>query len=258
MNMQHASSYDPTFYQRLNSGSLFSARATLKRVWQYFQPQTVVDVGCGSGTWLLAASELGVRDIQGFEGSWVKKDMTVVPFEKIKIVDLSKPLPETGCHDLAISMEVAEHLPPSRAESFIQELTGLSKFILFSAAVPGQQGVAHLNEQWPGYWAKLFAKHGYLALDFVRPAIWTVGEVDWWYAQNAIVYIEEKYFSALESRAELAAYRVDEPLPLVHPKSMARYVAPGMRQVLFELLPGSLSRAFSRRWRTSGGTGATN
>ena len=63
--------------------------------------------------------------------------------------------------DLAVSLEVAEHPSEKRAPSFIDDLCTASSCVLFGAAIPGQEGVGHLNEKWPSYWTKLFEKRGY-------------------------------------------------------------------------------------------------
>jgi hypothetical protein len=60
--------------------------------------------------------------------------------------------------DLAICLEVAEHLPPEAAEGFIDSLTRLAPVVLFSAAITFQVGNQHLNGQWPDYWATLFRR----------------------------------------------------------------------------------------------------
>ena len=70
-------------------------------------------------------------------------------------------------------LEVAEHIPPECADIFVESLTwGLAPVIMFSAAVPGQGGTLHLNEQWPAYWASKFAQHGYVLIDCLRPQLW--------------------------------------------------------------------------------------
>src|SRR4029077_8076010 len=90
--------------------------------------------------------------------------------------------------DLAISVEVAEHLPFFRAETFVADLVRLSDLILFSAALPFQGGTDHINEQWLEFWAILFRQHGYVSCDFLRQRIWANPEVEFWYAQNIVVF----------------------------------------------------------------------
>src|SRR5271165_3642324 len=85
--------------------------------------------------------------------------------------------------DLAISLEVAEHLDSKYASSFVAALLKSSPVVCFSAAIPFQDGVNHVNEQWPDYWARLFASHDYLAIDCIREKIWDNEKVELWYAQ---------------------------------------------------------------------------
>ena len=98
---------------------------------------------------------------------------------------LSKPF------ELAQSLEVAEHLDHIFAANFVQLLTSLADVVLFSAAIPYQGGVCHINEQPPAYWAELFAKQGYVCLDFLRPSIWSDESVLWWYRQNLLVFVHK-------------------------------------------------------------------
>jgi hypothetical protein len=90
--------------------------------------------------------------------------------------------------DLAISVEVAEHLPPSHSGRFVKELVALAPVVLFSAAIPLQGGVDHQNERWQSYWQGLFEREGYRALDVIRPRVWDDPEVTPFYAQNALLY----------------------------------------------------------------------
>ncbi len=95
-------------------------------------------------------------------------------------------------YDLVESLEVAEHLSPSRADSFVEELTKLGDVILFSAAITGQGGVNHINEQMPSYWAKKFLRLGYVGIDCIRPQIWNNKQVEVWYRQNIFIYANSK------------------------------------------------------------------
>jgi hypothetical protein len=89
--------------------------------------------------------------------------------------------------DLAVCLEVAEHLPPERAASFIAELCHLAPVVLFSAAIPGQGGHHHLNEQPIGYWNHQFNTHGYECSGALRWAVWDNPDVENWYRQNLLV-----------------------------------------------------------------------
>ena len=78
-------------------------------------------------------------------------DVTVLKF------DLERDnLKDTRTFDVAISMEVAEHLPEKIADRYVDLLTGLSNIIVFTAAYPGQGGDDHVNEQPALYWISKF------------------------------------------------------------------------------------------------------
>jgi SAM-dependent methyltransferase len=183
-----ATSYSKAFYAWQRAGSRRSARAALPIVFDAIRPDAVIDVGCGVGTWLSVARELGARRTTGIEGEWVNALAPTYPGLEIRTADLEQPIRLVDTFDLAICVEVAEHLTPGRAESFVADLCTLAPNVLFSAAVPGQGGNNHLNEQWQSFWADLFAAHDYGPRDIVRPALWGLGAVEYWYRQNAILY----------------------------------------------------------------------
>src|SRR5690606_16087480 len=119
-------------------------------VFKEVRPKSVVDVGCGLGTFLRAFKDLGVKDVYGLDGPWVRRDLLYKYIEEgeFEEADLEKPIEVTRRFDLAISLEVAEHLSEARADGFVADLGKLSDNILFSAAIPGQGGDHHINEQW--------------------------------------------------------------------------------------------------------------
>lgn len=180
-------SYSKVFYAWQRVGSHNSARRILPIVFEAVHPKTVVDVGCGVGTWLDVARSLGASTV-GYEGEWVKALPPTYPGLEIHAADLEQRLETGKTYDLAVSMEVAEHLTPGRAASFVADLVALAPHVLFSAAVPGQGGNNHINEQWQSYWADLFAAHGYGPRDIVRPKVARNTGVAYWYRQNTVLY----------------------------------------------------------------------
>ena len=223
--------YNPKFYREL-AFAQESAREILPLVLNALRPASIIDIGCGTGNWLAIAHELGVRDILGVDGSWVKAQLAIPP-EKFIEHDLSAPLKLDRRFDLALSLEVAEHLPASAAEIFVQSLCDAADIIIFSAAIPGQGGRRHVNEQWPAYWAELFADLGYQCYDFLRPKIWNNPRVTCHYAQNSMI------FARAGSRDSFG--EPTTPLPLVHPvlwsSQVARMKNPGK---LLESLPKAI------------------
>lgn len=188
-------SYSVKFFNDHQQGSYQSAKIILPLVFKLIKPQSVVDVGCGNGTWLKAAMELGIKDILGLDGYITNPSLLQIPPKCFIKHDLINPLQIKKKFDLAISLEVAEHLPVNNAAKFIDLLTSLSPIVLFSAAIPHQGGTHHLNEQWPGYWQKLFVQKNYAPVDFIRNLVWNNEKVEWWYAQNTILYIRVDFLN---------------------------------------------------------------
>jgi SAM-dependent methyltransferase len=180
--------YDNTFYAGQADGSARSAREVVRIVLEHFAVGSVVDVGCGVGTWLAAFAECGVSDQLGIDGPYVEPGLLRIPPELFMAADLTAPLSVTRRFDLACSLEVAEHLPESAGPNFVAGLVALAPVVLFSAAIPRQGGTAHVNERWQSYWADLFASHGYVALDLVRPWVFGNPDVEFWYQQNILVF----------------------------------------------------------------------
>jgi SAM-dependent methyltransferase len=230
--------YNPKFYRELASAQE-SAREILPLVLDIVKPGSVIDIGCGTGNWLAIAQELGAGEILGVDGPWVRAQLAI-PAAKFIEHDLSTPLKLDRRFDLALSLEVAEHLPASAARGFVQGLCDAADVVLFSAAIPGQGGRRHVNEQWPAYWGELFADCGYQCYDFLRPRIWNNPRVTWHYAQNSII------FARVGSRHPFG--EPTTPLPLVHPvlwsSQVARMRNPGK---LLESLPKAILRSIRPR-----------
>lgn len=217
--------YDVDFYRALNSVRLRSAEGTVPRLLELLQPRSCVDVGCGEGVWLSVVHSLNPHvQILGVDGSHVRPDRLMIPTEDFRALDIGNPqdlLRLTGPFDLALCLEVAEHLPSSSAVSLVESLTRLGRVVAFSAAVPGQGGRHHVNEQWPAYWAKLFSACGYLSVDLVRPVIWNDPDIGYWYRQNLVLYAPEDVLPELESRADELWGRLP-PLGAIHPESRSQ------------------------------------
>lgn len=239
--------YDRKFYEDYRAHSLASARAVLTTLYGSVQPGSVVDLGCGIGTWLAAAKDLGSSEILGVDGDHVDRDQLLIPPERFLPADLSRPADlgkDARRYDLAMSLEVAEHLPESSAASFVEALTRFSDLVLFSAAIPHQGGTGHINEQWPSYWGAAFARQGYRMIDLIRPSHWQDPQVAYYYAQNCFLYVAE---SALDEHSGLRESEIPPDhwsLETVHPARWAQANDP-KRLPLRSVLRGAPYAAFN-------------
>lgn len=175
--------YDRSFYDTIRSGCQTSADVVVPMVLARLGTiRSVVDVGCGEGWWAEAFARRGCA-VLGIDGDHV--DSAVTPLgDNLIASDLTLPLPQVGRFDLAVSLEVAEHLPEWRAAGFVEDLCRLAPVVLFSAAIPHQTGAGHINLQWPSYWADLFYRHGYDFDGSIRFDLWDDDRVEPWYRQN--------------------------------------------------------------------------
>ncbi len=210
-------------YQHLHTGQLSqqesqnreSARKILGFVFDYTRPRSVVDVGCGLGTWLSVCQELGVADVRGIEGQWLDVAQLLIDRELVATFDLEQTFSLHRKFDMAICLEVAEHLSESAAQLFISSLTAHSDIILFSAAIPHQGGHHHVNEQFLEHWNDHFGRHGFKPVDFIRPRIWNDPSVLWWLRQNTVLFAHERAIEVNDRLRQEAA--VLRPLSIVHP-----------------------------------------
>lgn len=185
--------YNEDFYKDRHTKTLGSARKILGIVQEMIpEIHSAVDVGCGVGTWLSVLKENGATHIQGIDVGWVAREYLEIPVECFIEHDLTRKIPLEKNFDLAISLEVAEHLPSSSAQDFVASLTQFSDFVLFSAATPFQIGVGHVNEQWPNYWISLFEERGFFAVDVIRKKIWNDESIPCWYRQNILLFVKNE------------------------------------------------------------------
>ncbi|AWL11227.1 hypothetical protein HMF8227_00731 [Saliniradius amylolyticus] len=185
--------YGKKFYQNQSGGSYESAVAVLQRVFEVLpvKVERVVDFGCGLGTWLAGCRQLGVSQLIGVEGDHVKHLDKYIEDEHYIYCNLEKKRPAfEQSFDLAICLEVAEHLTKPAGSEVVKALTLSSDYILFSAAIPYQGGDGHINETWSTDWVKLFSYHNYECFDVIRPAIWDDFTIDWWYRQNVMLFVK--------------------------------------------------------------------
>lgn len=209
--------YNDQFFEGNSGWARSAAHEIAPMVIEMIQPGSMIDVGCGAGTWLSVFGKFGVKDLWGVDGDYVERKRLEIPAERFISHDLTQPFEFDRQFDLVVSLEVAEHLPEASADSFVRTLTQLGPVILFSAAIPGQGGVHHINEQWQDYWARIFQAHGYEPIDWLRKRIWSNERVEWYYAQNMLMYARPEYIEShpkLKAERELTA--VDQ-LRLVHP-----------------------------------------
>jgi len=173
-------------------------------------PYSVIDVGCGTGTWLIVLKNFGVKHIKGINGNYIENSLLEIDVNDLVYHDLNLSYYDEKKYDLAICLEVAEHLKPESSEILVKTLCNLTDTILFSAALPFQGGQNHLNEQPIKYWIELFNRNGFIFKDYFRSKIWENEDIEWWYRQNIFLIIKDQSFSS----------RQDKILQFYHPETI--------------------------------------
>lgn len=192
----HDTIYDQEYYDSVVEGpAVRSAGSISESVVREFKPNSVIDVGCGTGALLQAFRNKGC-EIFGLEYS--KAALAYCHARQLDVQKFDLENEGLGLNrkfDVAISMEVAEHLPAMVADRYVDLLTGLSKVIIFTAAPPGQGGADHVNEQPPSYWIMKFQQRGFNHADDLS-RLWreqwrAAGNVESWYYQNLMIFKQE-------------------------------------------------------------------
>lgn len=248
-----ATSYDNAFFSFITNDSLPSARLLVPLVMEMLHPQSVVDVGCGPGAWLRAFAENGVRSIRGFDGDYIDSSALLIDKKHFISTDLTQPITLDCRYDLAVCIEVAEHLSSKHADGLIGQLTTAAPAVLFSAAIPGQGGTNHLNEQWLGYWRDLFAKRGFTMIDAFRPTIRDDRRIAFYIRQNLVLFLNDSVWRSHPAFQTCACDGTAPCTEWVHVEVYKTWLVrattePGVRELLGSL-PCAILRSIGRKLR---------
>ena len=203
--------YGDDFYAFLSSFAVRSAQRVVPVVLAATGASSVVDFGCGQGAWLSVWKSAGLN-VFGVDGPYVNQERLLIDGAEFRPADLAAPIDLGRRFDIVQSLETAEHLPEARAAGFIANLVAHGDLVLFSAAVPGQGGEHHVNEQPLEYWRALFRAQGVVPIDLVRPAVRGDADVQRWYRCNCIVYARRDVVASLRDPAR--AYLVPDDMEL--------------------------------------------
>lgn len=191
----HDAIYDADYFAFIDRTALQSAPTVADSIIETFDPDSVLDVGCGTGALLHELNERSLA-VAGLEYSrealkyCQRRSLEVVQFDLESDGD---PFPGRR-FDLVISVEVAEHLPATVADNFVDLICRYGNCVVFTAATPGQGGRDHVNEQPNQYWIEKFNDRGFQFLEdqTVRwRNTWKSKEVAPWYSQNLMLFATE-------------------------------------------------------------------
>jgi SAM-dependent methyltransferase len=210
--------YGADFYRYLESFAVRSARVVVPRLAAFLPVRSVADFGCGQGAWLSVWRGTGAS-VVGVDGPYVDPSRLLIDAALFHAADLAEPIGLGRRFDLVQSLEVAEHLPATKAEEFIATLTNHGPCVLFSAAIPGQGGENHINEQPLDYWRGIFRSRGYAAIDCLRPQLVNDAAVEPSYRYNMMLYVDEAHLATLPEAVRAYRARDGEVLADYRPLS---------------------------------------
>jgi hypothetical protein len=233
--------YDNAFLQYTAQSSAYSARATTSILSAQLGVKSVLDVGCAMGTWLHAWAECGVTDYHGVDGDYVDRRRLEIPTTAFTAVDLSAKFDLGRQFDLVQSLEVGEHLETRAAEGFVDSLARHAlRYVLFSAAPPGQGGEFHINERPYEFWREKLARRGFVAIDAVRPAIAVDARISYWYRYNTFLFVRHEALAGLPADLRTKVVAESTPLADVSPLPFR------LRKAFVRLLPYRMQHEIAR------------
>lgn len=190
--------YDPKFIRYAATSSRYAASQVISLLLPALDICSVLDIGCAGGGWLKEWRQAGIGDVLGVDGDYVNAaDLEIEP-EHFVSKDLGRPFDLGKTFDLVQSLEVAEHIDQAAADVFVSNVVKHARrYILFSAAVPGQGGEHHVNEQPYDFWRERLAGHDFIAYDFVRPRIAQDHRISFWYRYNILLFVKSAYAADL-------------------------------------------------------------
>ena len=205
--------YDNNFYNYLNAGAIRSAEIIISLLLEKLDVTSVADFGCGQGAWLSVWEKRGVTNFVGIDGDYVDRSALLISKELFVPGNLQQTIDLGRKFSLVQSLEVAEHLPESAADTFVATLVSHSDIVMFSSARPGQGGENHINEQPYDHWRAKFVQHDYIPLDLIRPVVETDPAVEAWYRFNTLVYVNRRIFETLPSQVQSTAIVDGQEIP---------------------------------------------
>jgi SAM-dependent methyltransferase len=181
---------DAYYHEHVAGPATESAAAMSKSIVQHFRPHKIIDVGCGTGALLDALRELGC-EVQGLDYSAAGIAYCRKRGLQVRQFNIEKDAAPNDAFDLAISFEVAEHLPSWNANRYVDLLCSLAPMVVMSAATPGQGGIDHVNEQPHAYWISKFQRRNYSFDALTSKQFsdnWRSASAAPWYSDNVMIF----------------------------------------------------------------------
>ncbi len=157
--------YDKEYHEKIETEERPAAERIADYIFNKFNPSSIIDYGCSTGIYLKPFERYKI-DLKGLENSSDALENKLL--NEVEYCDLTIPLKLEYTSDFSLSIEVGEHIEEQYADIYVKNICDNSfKWVLFSAAIPGQSGVGHINCQYKDYWIKKFEKNFFI-VDYVE------------------------------------------------------------------------------------------
>lgn len=192
MTAETAYRYDKAWFDSLAKYREWNERAMWAILATLGKPSSMVDLGCGDAWMVRTARMAGVKPSLGVEVSRALKLLRPL-WASVYIADLRLPLVLNRKYDLVVSVETAEHLEPEYADTYVDNVVNhCAKWLVFTAAIPGQNGEGHVNCQPKEYWQEKFEAKGLIYSGHYTYVLaeawkWATGPM-FWLPQNVQVF----------------------------------------------------------------------
>ena len=175
-----ASSFDAKWHW----DQLFVDVAPFKYIAERYEPKSVLDIGCGIGAYLDIFKKYGA-EVVGVDG--IPKSASILKDSEYIVHDLSQPFFYDKLYDVVVCVEVLEHLTEGQSIDILNTIVKhAGNTIVFSAAVPGQNGENHINCQPIGYWLEKFSDLGWIPDVTESLGIRAISSMSW-FKHNLVV-----------------------------------------------------------------------
>ncbi|MES2731707.1 MAG: methyltransferase domain-containing protein [Bacteroidota bacterium] len=165
----------------------FDLVAAIVTILKQHKAKTVVDLGCGLGIYCQVFKLAGLSPT-GYDGNPHTHGLTD---GRCNVLDLSADI-EIGTFDWVISLEVGEHVPQEYEETFLNNIAKSAKQgIILSWAVPGQEGLGHVNNHTNEYIIEKVEALGFTYVEKASKSLRRKAELSW-FKNTLLVFLRNK------------------------------------------------------------------
>jgi hypothetical protein len=170
--------YTKEYFEKIQTEESLQAFRLERILYDLYKPRSVIDWGCANGLYLEPFMTEDGCEVLGIENSPVaiemkhpdirilQFDMTKKTFIKVPPVLEDDPAaqiigPDSKKYDMALCIEVLEHLEEKDANTAIDNICRSSDRLVVSVAREWQTGPGHLNLKPIEYWIQKFGWQGF-------------------------------------------------------------------------------------------------